>query len=127
MGTPTLVSFDIENGDRVIKALDDDGKAPNVAFWAKLPDYADWRLVIASNHLDQASPLTGYKQINEAMDKAGIPRHRRPTIFVRPMNSAMIQELRSTFAAAEDTRGMRFGGQSFGDKYLEDAVVYRIG
>ena len=47
MDTSALVSFDIENGDRVIKALADDGKDPDVALWAKLPDYEDWRLVIA--------------------------------------------------------------------------------
>lgn len=53
MGAPTLVTFDIENGERVVDALDKAGKAPNVAIWAKLPDYEDWRLVIASERLDQ--------------------------------------------------------------------------
>jgi hypothetical protein len=126
MGTSTLVSFDIENGDSVIKALDDDGVAPNVALWAKLPDYEDWRLVIASKHLDQISPLAGYKQINEALDKAKIPAHRQPTILMRSMDDPMIQALRHAFASTADARGMRLGGQKFGDKYVEDAVVYRI-
>jgi hypothetical protein len=126
MGTPTLVSFDIENGDSVIKAMDDDGKAPNVALWAWLPDYEDWRLVLASDHLDQNSLRTGYSQIIEAMDKASIPMHRRPTLLMKPMNDPMIQDLRRAFSSAADTRGMRLGGQKFGDKYLEDGVVYRI-
>jgi hypothetical protein len=126
MGTPTLVSFDIEDGDSVVKALDDDGKSPNVALWARLPDYEDWRLVLASDHLDQNSLRTGYTQIMEAMDKAGIPMHRRPTLLMKPMNDPMIDALRSAFASGADTRGMRLGGQSFGGKYLEDAVVYRI-
>lgn len=39
MGTATLVNFDIENGQQVIDALDHAGKPPNVALWAKLPDY----------------------------------------------------------------------------------------
>lgn len=126
MGASTLVTFDIENGDSVIKALDDDGKAPDVVLWAKLPDYEDWRLVLASEHLDQSSPHAGYSQIIAAMDKAGIPNHRRPSILLRPIKNPMIQALRNTFASAKDTRGMRLGGQQFGDKYLEDAVVYRI-
>ncbi len=126
MGTPALVSFDIENGDSVIQAMDDDGKTPNVALWAKLPDYEDWRLVIASDRLDQVSPLAAYTEINDALRKAKIPSHREPTILMKPMDDPMIRDLREAFATAADTRGMRLGGQKFGDKYLEDAVVYRI-
>jgi hypothetical protein len=126
MGTAALVSFDIENGERVLKALDDDGKAPNVALWAKLPDYENWRLVLASDRLDQTSPFSGYSEINQAMEKAQIPINRQPTVFLRPMGNAMIQELRRVFGSTADTYGMRLGGQMFGDKYLEDAFVYRI-
>ena len=126
MGTPTLVTFDIENGEKVVEALDKAGKAPNVAIWAKLPDYEDWRLVIASDRLDQSSEFTGYSEINEAIRKAGIPFHRKPTIYLRPMDNPMIQALRSAYASMSDNYGMRLGSQIFGDKYLEDAVVYRI-
>ncbi len=126
MGTATLVNFDIENGDKAVKALDDDNKAPKVALWAKLPDYENWRLILASDRLDQTSQFTGYTQINEALEKAGIPINRQPPILLRPMDNPMIQGLRSVFAAAKDTYGMRLGGQAFGDKYIEEAFVYRI-
>ena len=126
MGTPTLVTFDIENGEKVVDALDKADKAPNVAIWAKLPDYEDWRFVIASDRLDQSSEFTGYSEINEAIRVAGIPFHRKPTIYLRPMDNPMIQALRSAYASMSDNYGMRLGSQIFGDKYLEDAVVYRI-
>lgn len=126
MDQTALVSFDIENGKEVLKALDEDGKTPKVALWAKIPDYEDWRLVIASDRLDQSSSFSGYTEINAAMTKAGIPIHRRPTISLRPMENPMIRALRSVFSSAKDTYGMRLGGQIFGDKYLEDAFVYRI-
>jgi hypothetical protein len=126
MDQATLVSFDIENGKDVLKALDDYGKTPNVALWAKIPDYEDWRLVIASDRLDQSSSLAAYTEINAAMKKAGIPIHRQPTISMRPMNNPFIRALRLTFSSAADTYGMRLGGQTFGDKFLEDAFVYRI-
>jgi hypothetical protein len=124
--TSALVSYDIENGKEVIRALDEDGKAPNVALWAKLPDYEDWRLVIASDNLDQSSSLSGYEEINAAMKKAGISYRKRPTIYLRPMDKPFIKALRHIFAKAADTYGMRLGGQTFGDQYLEDAFVYRI-
>ena len=126
MDTPTLVSYDIENGKEVINALDNDGKTPNVALWAKLPDYEGWRLVIASDRLDQSPSLSGYDEINAAMRKAGISYRKRPAIYWRPMSKPFIQALRQTFASAKDTNGMRLGGQKFGDQYLEDAFVYRI-
>jgi hypothetical protein len=124
--TSALVSYDIENGKDVIEALDRDGKTPNVALWAKLPDYEDWRLVIASDLLDKSSSLSGYEEINAAMKKAGISYRKRPTIYWRPMNKPFIQALRDAFASTADTYGMRLGGQKFGDQYLEDAFVYRI-
>jgi len=126
MGTASLVSFDIDNGNEVIKALDADGKAPNVALWAKLPDYEDWRLVIASDRLNQLSQISANREIVAAINRAGISPHRQPTISMRPMDNPMIQALRSTFASTSDTFGMRLGGQMFGDRYLEDAFVYRI-
>ncbi|MFZ0301136.1 MAG: hypothetical protein WAL75_00565 [Terracidiphilus sp.] len=126
MAPTTLVSFDIENGDDVIKALDSAGKAPKVALWAKLPDYENWRLVLASDNLDQKSPTSGYSEINEAIRKARIPSYKQPAILLRPMDNPMIKALRRLFGDAADTRGMRLGGQTFGDKYLEDAFVYRI-
>jgi hypothetical protein len=126
MDTFALVSFDIENGNSVIEALDRDGKNPNVALWAKLSDYGDWRLVIASEHLDQPSSMPGYEGINEATRKAGISYRKRPTIYWRPMDTPFIKALRQRFSSADDTYGMRLGGQLFGDQYLEDAFVYRI-
>jgi hypothetical protein len=120
------VNFDIENGDKVIEALDNAGKSPNVALWAKLPDYENWRLVLASEKLDQESQRSAYLQIIEALEKAGIPIHRQPSIFLRPMKNPMIQALRKVFAPAKDSYGMRLGGQTWGDKFLEDGFVYRI-
>jgi hypothetical protein len=121
-----LVSFDIENGKEVIDALDRDGKNPIVALWAKLPEYEDWRLVIASDRLKQTGSLDAYSQVNSAMERAGIPVRKRPKIFLRPMDKPFIKALRDVFARTSDTYGMRLGGQTFGDQYLEDAFVYRV-
>ena len=126
MDTATLVNFDIEQGQKVIDALDQDGKSPNVALWAKLPEYEDWRLVLASDQLDQSSALVGYTQINETLKRLGIPLQRRVPLFLRPVQRPFIKALRLAFSSAKDTYGMRLGGQTFGDQYLEDAFVYRI-
>ena len=72
MAPETLVSFDIESGKEVIDALDRDGKAPNVALWAKLPDYESWRPIIASDKLAEDSSTAGYEEMNASIRKAGI-------------------------------------------------------
>jgi hypothetical protein len=64
MDTATLVNFDIENGKEVIDALDREGKSPNVALWAKIPDYEDWRLVIAS---DESTSFHRFRAIRRSM------------------------------------------------------------
>lgn len=126
MAPAALVNFDIENGQQIIDTLDRAQKSPSVALWAKLPDYENWRLVLASACFDGESQLSAHSAINKIIDKADIPIHRQPAILLRPMNNPMIQKLRQTFSASKDTYGMRLGGQTFGDKYIEEAFVYRI-
>ncbi len=126
MDKTVLVNFDIENGREVIDALDRAGKSPKVALWAKLPEYEDWRLIIASDRLNQSGSLFGYSQINAAIAEAGIPTSKRPSISLRPMNRPFIKTLRQIFGNAKDVYGMRLGGQTIGDQYVEDAFVYRI-
>lgn len=126
MAATALVNFDFGNVEMAIRALDAAGKEPRVALWAKLPDYESWRLIVASEKIDQESPLAGYGQIVEALRNANIPMHRRPDILLLPMKSKMIEGLRSAFSSAKDVYGMRLGGQTFGDKYIEEAFVYRI-
>lgn len=67
MDKTALVSFDIENGQRVIDAMEKAGISPSVALWAVLPEYEDWRLVIASKYLNPLSINDGYGKINAAM------------------------------------------------------------
>ena len=126
MDNAALVNYDIESGEKVVEALDRDGKDPKVALWAKLPEYEDWRLVIASDRIVQTGSLYPYRQVNQAMERAGIPISKRPKVFLRPMDKPFIKALRSIFAKTADTYGLRLGGQTFGDQYLEDAFVYRI-
>ena len=126
MGKTALVSFDVENGQRVIDALNKEGVTLDVAFWAVLPQYEDWRLVVASNQLQGQSLLESYNIINSAMRKAGMTLLTEPTVYFRRMDEPFIEELRSIFSSVGDTYGMRLGGQKFGDQYIEDAFVYRI-
>ncbi len=126
MDKAALLNFDIETGQKVIEALEAAGRTPDVALWAVLPEYEDWRLVIASRQLDPHSMEEGYGAVNAATRKANIPFLSKPTIFLKSMDEPFIQELERVFGQTSDTYGMRLGGQKFGNQYIEDAFVYRI-
>lgn len=124
MDKTALVSFDIEQGEQVIHALEEAGLSPDVALWAVLPEYEDWRLVLSATTLDPRT--SGTSDMNAALRKANLSWHSRPTLLLRRMEDPFIQGLRRIFASSIDTYGMRLGGQKFGNQYIEDAFVYRI-
>jgi hypothetical protein len=126
LGAEAPVSIDIDNGKEIVDALDRAGKAPNVALWVKLADCEDWRLLIASLLLNRTSQFEGYSEIGDAIRTVKIPPHRCPTLHLLPMNDSIVQELRRDFSRFEDNYGRRLGGYRYGDRYFEDAVVYRI-
>jgi hypothetical protein len=94
--------------------------------WAVLPEYEDWRFVIASRFLNLASPYGGYSELNSAVRNAGIPWNSKPHILIRGINEPFVRGLQQTYSRFSDTYGMRLGGQKFGDQYMEDAFVYGI-
>lgn len=124
MDKTALVSFDIDMGQRVVQALEAADLSPDVALWAILPEYEDWRLVLASKNLDPRT--SGTSAMNSALRVANLGWNSRPTLLLRRMEDPFIEALRRNFARTADTYGMRLGGQKFGNQYIEDAFVYRI-
>jgi hypothetical protein len=60
------------------------------------------------------------------MRKANFTLLTEPTVYFCRMDEPLIKGLREAFASANDTYGMRLGGQKFGNQYIEEAFVYRI-
>ncbi len=127
MAQALLVSVDIPLGREIIDALDAAGLTVNVALWAWLGSHEDWRLVLASRRLDKdRDRIEAYMAVHAAMDAAGISVNRDPIKTVLSMKDPFIRELRRLYAKSGDVEGMRLGGRRFGNRYVEDAYVYRI-
>jgi len=109
-----------------VQALDDVKLKINVAMWAVLVEYGDWRLVLASRRLDAKDMREAYGILHEALDKAGFTIRQTSSIMVFRMKDNFIRELRRAFGKTEDAEGMRLGGYTFADRHIEDAYVYRI-
>lgn len=126
MAKTVLVSPDIDKGSKILRILDDAGLKVTVALWAFLPDYEDWRLILSSRKFDAAGPTGGYGLLHDTLDAAGFSLEETPTVGIFRDSDPFIRSLRKIFGKANSVDGMRLGGQTFGDRFVEDGYAYRI-
>ena len=109
-----------------MRTLDQSALSISVALWLYLSDYADWRFVLSSRRLDAAGSSRAYGLVHDALTAAGISLEQTPALLILKMSSPLIQSLRRTYSKTESVEGMRLGGQLIGDRFVVDALVYRI-
>lgn len=121
-----LVATDFTIGRELVQALDNSALSISVALWLYTPEYEDWRFVLASRRLDAAQPSKAYGLVHDALATAGIPLERTPPLLILKMSDPFIRTLRGIFSKTRSVEGMRLGGQLIGNRFVEDALVYRI-
>ena len=126
MDKTALVTVDAALGEEVLGALDAAGIAVSVALWMYLDEYGDWRLFLASRRFDELGIREAYGELLGSLHKAGLTPERMPTVTILPMTDPLIRSLRRIFGKTKSVVGMRLGGQMIGDRFVEDAYVYRI-
>jgi hypothetical protein len=126
MDKAAMVSIDIDTGRELVDRLEAAKVKLGVALWAYLSEYGDWRLIVASRQLDSLDIKDAYGLLHDSLSAAGIAPGRAPLVMILPMNDPFIRDLRRYFGKTTSVEGMRLGGQIFGDRFIEDAYVYRI-
>lgn len=126
MDKAVLVEVNFTIGSQLVQALDRSALPVSVALWLYSPEYEDWRFVLASRRLDSAQPSDAYGLVHDAFAKAGILLAKTPPLLILKMSDPFIRALRRIFAKTKNVEGMRLGGQLVGDRFVEDALVYRI-
>jgi len=126
MGSATLLNFDVEKGADLVDALARAGLKVSVALWACLAEYGDWRFVVSARQFDALNLKDAYGLFHDSSSAAGFTPYNEPPVMILPMADSFIRELRRKFAKAKSTEGMRLGGQMIGERFVEDAYVYRI-
>jgi hypothetical protein len=121
-----LLNIDIDRGAEIVDILDGAKLRPSVALWAHLSEYEDWRLVIAAREFDTVEIRAAYRLLNDSLKAGGMPPQNKPVVMILPMKDPFIKVLRRIFGKAKSVDGMRLGGQMIGDRFIEDAFVYRI-
>ena len=126
MDKAALVNIDIQRGAEILDALDRANVRVSVALWAHLAEYEDWRLVLSARRFDAMDLGDAYGLLHNRMADVGLTVEKTPPILILPMSDPSIRDLRRIFGKAKSVEGMRLGGQMFGDRFVEDAYVYRI-
>jgi hypothetical protein len=97
-----------------------------VALWLYSTEHEEWRFVLASRRLDGVERSDAYGLVHDAFAAAGISLEQTPALLILKMQDPLVRELRRIFAKTKSVEGMRLGGQVIGDRFVEDALVYRI-
>lgn len=113
-------------GAKIVQILDDAGLTIKVALWLYTSEYEDWRFVLSSGRLDSAKPSDAYGLIHDALEHGGLALEQTPTLMILRMADPFVRALRLSFGKTKSVEGMRLGGQMIGDRFVEDAIVYRV-
>lgn len=126
MDKAAMVSLDIDRGAEVLDALERAKSKVGVALWMFSSEYEDWRLVLSARQFDSLDPRDAYRLLHNSLAAVGFTPEKTPPIMILPMADPFIQELRRLFGKTRSVEGMRLGGQMIGDRFVQDAYVYRI-
>jgi hypothetical protein len=126
MDKTALVSIDLEKGSELLQVLDREDVHVQVALWAHLAEYQDWRLILSARKLDSLGIREGYRSLYESLAKGGFAGANTTSIMILPMSDPFIKGLRAIFGKTKSAEGVRLGGQLIGDRFIEEGYAYRI-
>jgi hypothetical protein len=64
--------------------------------------------------------------LHDALEDAGFTLEQTPPVVILHASDPFIRSLRKIFGKTSSVDGMRLSGQTFGDRFIEDAYAYRI-
>lgn len=126
MDKATLVSVDFVRGLEVVRALESGKLKIRAALWLYATEYENWRMFVSAREFDELKPLAAYHYLGELLIAAGLPPEDTPSIVILPVTDPFIKGLRRRFGKTKSAEGKRLGKQMIGDRFVEDAFVYRI-
>ena len=121
-----MVSMDVSQGSELLATLERAKVKVSVALWMFLAEFDDWRLVISSRQFDTPDPRDAYRRLHDSLAATGVAAKKTPAIIILPTSDPFVRELRRIFGKTRSVEGMRLGGQMIGDRFVQDAYVYRI-
>ena len=121
-----MVGKDIEDGRRLVKALDESRFELTGALWFYFGDSREWVLLLVSRKVDTAGPARCYRKIQSVIEK--MPRDfglSLSRISVVSPTDSLIRLLRKAIHVEGISR-MRFTRNTINGVFIEDALIYRL-
>jgi len=122
----SLVSSDLEFGKHTLAALDAAHFPVTVAFWQYNEDDGDWTLVLGTPLYEKLGAKEAYLRRNKALSTEKPVALSELPLRLEGNRSPLIKGLRKLFGKAAGVEGMRLGGHSVGNVWVDDAYIYRI-
>jgi hypothetical protein len=126
MDKAVLVDADLKRSERIVSLLENAGVPVTVAMWVQLPEYDDWRFIVSSKSLDLLTFGEASSKVNRILTSGGLDVWEIPPLLILKTSDSFIRALRKVFRNAANVVGMRLGGQTLGDRYIDDALAYKI-
>lgn len=128
MATTTLVSYEIEEGQRLIDALNAANLSVDSALWIYAPEPETWRLTLATPLYDRKGPLKTYGEILSVFRqvKPELKIDWTALVAVSPQHE-LIKGLRQSQQDWNlDLSGTRLTNNFVDRTWVEDAYIYQI-
>ena len=127
MDKTALVKENIENGEKLIEALDNTEFKVNAALWFYLADSDAWRLIIASPFEEEKGPKEAYSFVREELVKLSIhPELSLKDISIVSPKDNLINLLKKAIKTGPGISGIRFTQNVINNVLIDDAYIYRI-
>jgi len=127
MDKAILVKENIEDGKRLIEALDKSNFRLTGALWFYLADSNEWRLLLVSPLLDRLGPRGSYSIIQSVIKDQppsfGIPLEY---ISVKSPKNELIRLLKVAIRTGSGISEIRFSQNTINNVFIEDALIYRL-
>lgn len=124
----TLVDVAVEGGRLLLEKLDESGRMEVVAaLWFYLLDIEEWRLLLASEIVDNQGPLAAYEIVQHTLAK--MPEDVRlefTDISVISPSDDRIQAIGKAVKTGPGIKAIRFSRNAVNNMYIEDALIYRL-
>ncbi|MCK5270902.1 MAG: hypothetical protein KAJ46_08960 [Sedimentisphaerales bacterium] len=123
----SLVEKAIQDGRRLLSALDDKQINVRAAFWIYDSESEKWRLTLAMPMVDKKGPKESYREVQTVLSDPSAEKldiSLRDVTVVSPENE-LVKLLRFAIHF-EGTGGIVFEGNTINGIYIEKAYIYRM-
>jgi len=127
VATGTMVDRWLEDGKRLISALDRMGLGVDAALWFYFDESEEWRLIIATPKVDAEGPSSAYAAIAEAIGAMAAPFSiELAQVMAVSTHNPIVAALKKFFITRNDAiLGNHISKLAIDNIYFEDACMYR--